>query len=192
MFLGLKFDEWLTIISVAAILLSPVFALEVQKRLDENRSRIASKKSIFRKLMTTRASTMHPVHVEALNSIEVEFYATEGEDKKVLDAWRLYVTHMNVQRKLEGAELDRWAEEKKRLLVDLLYEMAQALDYPEISKATIKNDTYYPQGYVDIEQEQPSPGSNKTTPNQQLQDLGSLRSRHGNSCRDLLRLHGLV
>src|ERR1039458_9117555 len=88
-------DQWLTVISVVAIVFSPIIALEVQKRLDDRRTKLDRKMAIFRKLMTTRATQLSPAHVEALNGIEVEFYATGGSDKKVLDAWRLYINQLN-------------------------------------------------------------------------------------------------
>jgi hypothetical protein len=152
-FLHLTFDQSLTLLSVIAIFSSPLVALEIQKRLDKKRSRTDRKMDIFRKLMTTRASTMNPAHVEGLNSIEIEFHAKDGPDKKVLDAWKLYASHLNAARMQPGPDLNRWVERKQELLTELLHEMALALGY-DISKATIKDDTYYPQGYVDVEQEQ--------------------------------------
>src|SRR5579871_3781556 len=106
-------DQWLTMISVIAILASPLVALEVQKRLDDRRALRERKLSIFRRLMTTRATQMSPVHVEALNSIEVEFYG----DKRVLDGWRLYNNHLNSPT-LEGDALMRWVERKNDLLIE--------------------------------------------------------------------------
>jgi len=145
-------DQWLAALSAAAILVSPIFALEVQKRLDDRRAALDRKMAIFRKLMTTRATQMSPVHVEALNGIEVEFYATRGPDKKVLDAWRLYVNHLNT-RAGDGEALNRWVDKKSGLLIDLLYEMAQRLNY-DIDKVTMQKNVYHPQGFVEIEFEQ--------------------------------------
>ena len=143
--------DFVAIINVIAVLASPVVALEVQKRLDDRRAASDRKMSIFRKLMTTRATQMSPAHVEALNAIEVEFYAASGPDKKVLDAWRLYINHLN-QNAGEGEALERWIEKKRDLLVDLLYAMAQRLDF-DIDKVTIQKNVYIPQGHVEIEQE---------------------------------------
>ena len=149
-------DQWIAItgaaVSAVAVLGSPIFALEVQKRLDDRRARLDRKMAIFRKLMTTRATQMSPAHVEALNSIEVEFYATSGPDKKVLDAWRIYNNHLST-RTGEGDALARWLEKKSELLIDLLYAMAQRLDY-DIDKVTIQKNVYHPQGHVEIELEQ--------------------------------------
>jgi Family of unknown function (DUF6680) len=145
-------DQWLAIFTLLAVLLSPIFALEVQKRLDDRRGIRERKMAIFRKLMTTRATQLAPAHVEALNGIEVEFYATGGPDKKVLDAWRLYVNHLNTKTG-EGEALNRWVEKKTTLLTDLLYAMAQNLGY-DIDKVAIQNNAYHPKGFVEIETEQ--------------------------------------
>ncbi len=145
-------DQWLAAFSVLAVLISPIFALEVQKRLDDRRARLDRKMAIFRRLMTTRATQMSPAHVEALNSIEVEFYSTSGPDKKVLDAWRLYNNHLYTHAG-EGEALNRWIDKKKGLLIDLLYAMAQRLNY-DIDKVTVERNVYYPQGHVEIELEQ--------------------------------------
>jgi len=148
----LNLEDWLTVVSVLAILLSPIFALEVQKRLDDWRDRRERKMKIFRTLMTTRATQLAPAHVEALNSIEVEFYAKGGAEKRVLDAWRLYVNHPN-QITGTGDALQRWVDKKSDLMVDLLYEMADSLGY-DIDKVTIQKNVYYPRGFWDIESEQ--------------------------------------
>jgi hypothetical protein len=146
-------DQWLTIVSIVAIALGPIAALEIQKRLEEHRAALDRKMFIFRRLMTTRATQMSPAHVEALNSIEVEFYTTKsGPDKKVLDAWRLYNNQLNSPAGV-GDALARWVEKKNGLLIDLLYEMAQRLDY-DIDKVAIQKNVYHPQGHVEIELEQ--------------------------------------
>ena len=148
----LTIDQWLTIVSIAAIGLGPIAALEIQKRLEEHRATRDRKMAIFRKLMITRATQMSPVHVEALNGIDVEFYATSGPDKKVLDAWRLYIDHLG-DVPSGGPALDRWVGRKDDLLVDLLYEMARNLGY-DFDKVTIKKNAYHPKGFVEIETEQ--------------------------------------
>jgi hypothetical protein len=33
-------------------------------------------------------------HVEALNRIQMEF-SNKGKEKKAVDAWKLYITHLN-------------------------------------------------------------------------------------------------
>ena len=148
----LSFDQQLAVWSILAVLFSPLIALEVQKRLDEHRARRDRKHDLFRRLMTTRATDISPSHVEALNSIEVEYYAKDGPDKKVLDAWRIYINHVNTSMG-DGDALNRWVEKRKELPVDLIYAMGQNLGY-DIDKVTIKNNVYYPKGHYEVETEQ--------------------------------------
>lgn len=148
----LTIDQWLVVISILAIALGPIGALEVQKRLEDRRAIRERKMSIFRRLMATRATPMSPIHVEALNAIEVEFYGDSKADKKVLEAWRLYIDHLGYVPD-GGPALDRWVEKKQDLLFDLLHEMAGGLGY-EFSKVTIKKNVYHPKGFVEIEGEQ--------------------------------------
>jgi hypothetical protein len=150
MFMGLTVDQWLAAISAVAILTSPVVALEIQKRLDEKRAHRDRKMAIFRKLMTTRGTQMAPAHVEALNGIEVEFYAKDGPDKRVLDAWRLYITHVNTKPPEDAIH---WTQTKVDRLVNLLLEMSKSLGF-SMDEAAIRTNIYHPQGFVQIEAEQ--------------------------------------
>jgi hypothetical protein len=60
--------------NVLAILLSPLFALQVGKLLDNLSNRKRRKEEIFNTLMETRAQTLSYEHVRALNKIDVAFY----------------------------------------------------------------------------------------------------------------------
>ena len=156
----LTVDQDLVFWSILAILLSPLFALEIQKPFEDRRARNDRKVELFRRLMTTRATDIAPLHVEALNSIEVEFYPArrffgivqpKPSEKKVLDAWRIYINHVNTNMG-EGDALNRWVDRRKELLTDLIYEMGQSLGY-DIDKVTIKTQVYYPRGHWEVETE---------------------------------------
>lgn len=145
MFLGMKLEAWLTIL---AIMVGPLLAFAVQNWRDARRERRGRKLEIFRKLMMTVKVPMNPGHVDAINSIPVEFC----DDKAVLDAWRLYASHLN-ERHPPGYDLKHWADRKFDLLVDLVYLIGQVLGYGGIDKAAIRDNTYVPQGYADVENE---------------------------------------
>ena len=149
MLIGIKLETWLTIL---AIVISPLLAFEVQRERDNRRERRARKLEIYRKLMMTLKAPMAPSHVDAINSIQVEFYARKGAEKKVLEAWRLYTSHLN-QPELQRKDPNRWLEKKFDLLVELVYLMGQALGYNDIDRVAIREHTYMPQGYADVETE---------------------------------------
>ena len=144
-------DQQLVFWSIIAIASSPLIALEVQKRLDARRIRSERKLELFRRLMTSRATDLAPIHVEALNAIEIEFYATSGPDKKVLDTWRVYINHVS-SRMGEGDALVRWVDKRRELLIDLIYEMGQNLGY-DIDKVTLSNNVYCPNLHREVETE---------------------------------------
>ena len=145
MFLGIRLEGWLTII---AIIVGPLLAFEAQRLRDDRRELRNRKLEIFRKLIMTLKVPLAPSHVDALNSIHVEFY----DDDKVLDAWRLYASHLNL-RQTPGSDMGRWVEKKFDLLVDLTYLIGQSLGYTRIDKAALRDNTYVPKGYADVEAE---------------------------------------
>jgi hypothetical protein len=59
------------IIMIAAVLLGPVVAVQVSTLLESRRERRRRQLGVFRTLMTTRALATSPLHVEALNMIDV-------------------------------------------------------------------------------------------------------------------------
>jgi hypothetical protein len=150
MFLGIRLEGWLTII---AIVLGPLLALEVQRRRDNGRERRSRKLEIYRRLMLTLKAPMAPSHVDAINSVQVEFHTDGEDDKKVLDAWRLYTSHLNDRRKRSEPEAIQWQDKKFDLLVELVYLIGQSLGYKKIDKAALRDNTYLPQGFVDVEAE---------------------------------------
>jgi hypothetical protein len=55
-----------------------------------------------------------------------------------------------------GEELQRWTDKKFDLLIDLVYLIGQSLGYKKIDKATLRDNSYIPQGMVDVETEMAS------------------------------------
>ena len=86
------------VISIAAIILGPILAVQAQKYIELRRDIRSRKLQIFRTLMATRATTLAPLHVEALNLIDIEFDAKKKKDKRVVDAWKLYLDHLGDKR----------------------------------------------------------------------------------------------
>lgn len=145
MFLGIRLEAWLTII---AIIVGPLLAFAVQHWRDKRRERESRKIDIFRRLLLTLKVPMAQNHVDALNSIPLEFYSYS----EIMSAWRLYSSHLGAAAMLK-AEPQRWGEKKFDLLVDLVVKMAKALDYDHIDAATLRDNVYVPQGYQDVEEQ---------------------------------------
>src|SRR5579862_8591689 len=114
--LGISLEAWLTIV---AIILGPILALGAQRVLDWLREKRNRKLRLFRELMVTRYMRLSPRHVEALNMVPLEF-KNEGNEKKVLDAWKEYLDHLGTD---STQDTNAWAKTGFDLLVDLLFEM---------------------------------------------------------------------
>lgn len=143
--------ELQAILTVAAILLAPLTALQVSVWLGRRRAKREKRLEIFRTLMTTRASGLAPSHVQALNLIDVDFFGDDKSSKTVLLAWKAYVNHLNQDSNTVG--LDVWAQKKGDLFVDLMYAMARDLGY-DFDKTDLKTTSYFPKGHGEAEDDQ--------------------------------------
>ena len=75
-----------SILTILAVLISPLVAIQVSRWIDSSRDHDSRRVQVYRTLMSTRASGLSPSHVEALNSIDLEF--TKKKDKAVNLAWK--------------------------------------------------------------------------------------------------------
>lgn len=145
MWLGIKLEGWLTI---AAIILGPILAFAIQHLRDKLRDDQTRKRQIFQQLLLTLKVPMSPRHVDALNSIPLEFYSVSA----VMQAWREYVSHLNNSHMVRNNP-QGWGERKLELLVTLAYEIGRSLGYDHIDKATLRDNVYVPKGYEDNEEQ---------------------------------------
>jgi hypothetical protein len=134
------------VIMIVAIAAGPIIAVQVTEYLRHKKDSRDRKVHIFRTLMSTRSAQLAPMHIEALNLIELEFQAPPDAAKRVVDAGRLYIAHLGDHLYPKEA----WATRKNELLVELLYEMSTALGY-NFDKVQIKAGSYYPSGYQEAE-----------------------------------------
>ena len=134
---------------IFAVLLGPIVAVRLTRYLDEQKEVRERKLGIFKTLMATRAYTLSPGHVEALNRIDLEFSANRRGEKKVIENWRAYLDLLGDR----GIPQEQWGTRRVDLLVELLYHMGQSLGY-DFDKTQIKNGTYAPVGHGRVEEEQ--------------------------------------
>lgn len=144
-------SDWLVI---AAIIIAPILALQIQKFIESRKQLNERKMYIFRTLMATRATPLSPLHVEALNMIDIVFH----KDKRLVDAWKLLLDNFaNYPKDLKDpnyqTKLTASAEKSNELLTDLLYEMAKSLNF-DFDKVHLKRGAYIPKGHADFELEQ--------------------------------------
>jgi hypothetical protein len=98
---------------------------------------------------------LSPAHVEALNSIDLEFSQKKKDEKLVVERWQEYLDHLDPlgNRQMDAAAAAAWNIRRVDLLVELLYEMGSVLGY-DFSKTQIKNGTYAPNAHGQVEDEQ--------------------------------------
>lgn len=138
--------DWLVVLST---LLSPLIAVQVTEFLGRRRQVRDEKLRMFRTLMATRASTLDVSHVQALNSIDVVFSGKSAKQEAVRRQWKQYLDHLNDK----NYPREHWETRRKELLVELLDTMGQHLGF-NFDKTHLKNQSYHPQGYGDLEAEQ--------------------------------------
>ena len=140
-------SDWVMILGV---LLAPLLAVQAQKYLESIREKRERKLRIFKQLMATRAATVSPEHVQALNMIDLEFH--EEKYKKVTGSWKIYLDHLGNYPKDDEKHQPVWADKRVDLLAKLLLEMGKSLGY-EFDEVHIKKGIYAPEGHAQIENE---------------------------------------
>lgn len=143
---------------IFAVIAGPILAVQIQKWIEHWKQTRERKLWVFKTLMQTRGTPLSPLHVQALNMIDLEFTNKERNEKCVLDAWRIYLNHLyEVPQDYRSVDYDAkmavWSDKTNEYLVELLYQMAQVLSY-KFDKVQLKKGAYTPQGHADIELQQ--------------------------------------
>ena len=102
MFEFMENRDW---IMVAAIILGPVLAVQVQKIISSLQQKKNRRLKLFFTLMSTRGTPLEPDRVTALNMIDIEFYGRRifgfrletSSEKKVINSWKTYNDHLNTK-----------------------------------------------------------------------------------------------
>lgn len=134
------------LLMVAAVFVAPIVAVRAQREIDRRRAKHDRRLDLFRMLMGTRGAKLSANHVNALNSIDVEFYG----QKSVTDAWKEYLDHLNTQAGETETAHQMWVQRSDDLLVDLLYQMANELGY-DFDRPHLRRAIYVPKAFGDEE-----------------------------------------
>ena len=125
----------ISIISIIAIIMGPILAVQAESWLSRERQKREQRLQVFRILMLTRKIPLSPLRIDALNSIDFYF----DRDEEVTKKWREYLAKIK-----EIEQISDLADEK---FIDLLEEMAKALGYKKFDKTYIRETVYLPQEY---------------------------------------------
>lgn len=148
--------DWITVV---AVILGPILAVQAQKFLESLRDKRNRRLALFKTLMSTRAERLSRDHVQALNMIDIEFYGCRmlgtryqtAREKRVTNAWKNYNDHLNQRGLYESVE--NWVRDGNTLFTKILYEMSIALRY-DYDEVQLKRDCYRPEAHVNIENAQ--------------------------------------
>lgn len=145
------------VLEILAILLGPILAVQAQTAIDRLRAKKGRRISIFKTLMSTRATPLASIRVQALNLLDIEFQGQNKKDKVVLEKWRDYLDHLNNAPKVPAAEnykaqMEVWSAKIPDLEGALLQAVGRAVGH-EFERVHIKRGVYAPQGHANIDQE---------------------------------------
>lgn len=149
------------VIMTIAVILGPIFAVQAQKIIEALKEKKNRRISLFQTLMSTRAERLNRDHVKALNMIDIEFYGRtlpfirtryqSSHEQAVTHAWKIYNSHLNQKDDYES--IDLWAKKSDELFTNLLYAIAQCLDY-DYDKVQLQRDCYRPIAHGNLENTQ--------------------------------------
>lgn len=142
---SMKYTE---IIMVAAVLLGPIIAVQLQKYLERIREKRNRQLEVYRTLMSYRGDMASKPYIRALNMIDVEFHSSSSDTKQILGAWKAYLDHMaNAPKDQDdpryNEKIEIWHSKSPDMQSDLLYAMGKYLGY-EFEKLHIKRGAYWP------------------------------------------------
>jgi hypothetical protein len=145
-------SDW---VMVVAVLCGPVLAVQTQKWIEAFREKRNRREWNYKRLMATRGAVLSPGHVEALNTIDLEFNGNGKKDQEVRRRWKEYLDHLgslSEDPERQKKQLDGWNQRNGDLLAELLYHMGLAVGY-DFDKVHIRRGIYSPMGHANFDLE---------------------------------------
>lgn len=138
---------WATgLMSVSAILASPLITLWVQRRLEQGKALRERRENIFRALWLNRRRQFYVARVDALNMIDVEFYG----ERTVQDAWEDLRAHY-FRQEHPGLNNEQIFAEREEKFATLLFEMSRLLGY-KFGRTHVRDNVYRPQLHDNLDE----------------------------------------
>lgn len=139
--------EWLTLF---AIVIGPIAAVIITRLMDARSEKSGRRHQIFRDLMRTRSAKISHEHVTALNLVEIEFY----QDGDVKSAWKAYMDNLSESSPTNPDRQKAFFDKRDQLFLKLMQTIANRIGFKKIDITDIMSLNYYPQGWVNDEEEQ--------------------------------------
>jgi hypothetical protein len=132
------------IIGIVNLILSPRYLKSLERKKEAHSRRV----NVFKALMATRGARLSYRHVEALNTVDLEFY--DAKFAPVVNARDNYYDNLFDRDNSASHFVTAWADKNNELLAALLHEMAKSLGYQH-TLVQIKRNVYTPQAHIDAE-----------------------------------------
>lgn len=131
--------------TLVAILVGPIMAVVVTRKLDAQAETRRRKFELFKDLMQTRGIRLDPIHVAALNIVELEFY----DHPKVRAEFKKYIEHLSSPAPNGNQDdLNRYYDQRSDQFMELIYEIGIVLGY-KFDKRELDRRSYVPKGWND-------------------------------------------
>ncbi len=148
----MTFDWTLKLGDIAIVLatfLGPIAAIQAQKIVEARREQQQRRVAIFKTLMATRAAMLSPAHVEAINSIPIEFYGKGNKLKQIGERWKNYLDALSQP----NPETPTWAQNRLEAFNNLLFQISDFLSF-SFTALEIKREVYFPTAHAHIQSDQ--------------------------------------
>jgi hypothetical protein len=138
---------------IGAVLCGPIFAVQAQRWVDILRENKNRRLYNYKRLMATRGATLSPGHVEALNTIDLEFNGKGKKDENIRRLWKEYLDHLgslSQDPEQKKNQVEAWHERNGTFLTELLYHMGLVVGY-DFDKVHIRRGIYLPIGHANFD-----------------------------------------
>lgn len=140
MMMGFAIENWLTMISIIAIFASPMVAFWASDKVGRGREIRSRQYQILRDLMSTRRSRLDPIHISALNLVELEFYNID----MIRQSYKKYVKHLSTPFPNGERQEQPFIDERNDLFAELLAAVASELGF-KFDKSDLSRLGYLPE-----------------------------------------------
>ncbi|MEW6983940.1 DUF6680 family protein [Colwelliaceae bacterium 6471] len=131
---------------IFATLAGPLLAVWASEWRHSRRNKQEKRESVFRTLMSTRATRLNIVHVEALN--QIDFVFDGNRYKQIRESWSLYRKHLQSPDSASTGDAQAvWQSKGVDLFSDLLHEISKGLNLP-FTKSYIIENSYRPDAHL--------------------------------------------
>lgn len=135
-------SNWQTLVSILAILTSPIVALWVSQKAADKKEKRDRQLQVLTELMATRRARLDYRHISALNLVELEFY----NNSSIRMSYKNYIENLSVPWPVNEKDQSRLWDQRNDLFAVLLRDIANSLGYA-YDKSDLSRLGYSPEAH---------------------------------------------